>query len=48
MKGRAKQDLFLVKIPFYREDREDRDTPVPATQRNELCIVTNATLLTAE
>ena len=32
--------LFSVKIPFYQEDREDRDTAVPVTQCNELCIVT--------
>jgi hypothetical protein len=32
--------LFSVKIPFYQEDREDRDTVVPVTQCNELCIVT--------
>ena len=32
--------LFPVKIPFYRENRADRDTAVPVTQCNELCIVT--------
>ena len=32
-----------MKIPFYQEDREDRDTAVPVTQCNELCIVTLAT-----
>ena len=31
-----------MKIPFYREDREVRDTAVPVTQCNELCIVTVA------
>ena len=36
-KGETKLDLFPVKIPFYREDR---DTTVPVTQCNELCIVT--------
>jgi hypothetical protein len=34
---KSKLDLFPVKIPFYREDR---DTAVPVTQCNELCIVT--------
>ena len=41
MKGRAKLDLFPVKIPFYREDR---DTTVPVTQCKELCIVTRSKL----
>ena len=36
--------LFSVKIPFYQEDREDRDTAVPVTQCNELCIVTAETV----
>jgi len=38
MKQEQKLVLFSVKIPFYQEDREDRDTAVP--QCNELCIVT--------
>ena len=37
----TKLDLFPVKIPFYREDR---DTTVPVTQCNELCIVTQRRL----
>jgi len=37
METGTKLDLFPVKIPFYREDR---DTTVPVTQCNELCIVT--------
>ena len=40
MKQEQKLVLFSVKIPFYQEDREDRDTAVPVTQCNELCIVT--------
>jgi hypothetical protein len=37
METGTKLDLFPAKIPFYREDR---DTTVPVTQCNELCIVT--------
>ena len=40
METGTKLVLFPVKIPFYRENREDRDTAVPVTQCNELCIVT--------
>ena len=40
METGTKLVLFPVKIPFYRENREDRDTSVPVTQCNELCIVT--------
>ena len=40
METGTKLVLFSVKIPFYQEDREDRDTAVPVTQCNELCIVT--------
>jgi hypothetical protein len=43
METGTKLVLFPVKIPFYRENREDRDTAVPVTQCNELCIVTPTT-----
>jgi hypothetical protein len=40
METGTKLVLFPVKIPFYRENREDSDTAVPVTQCNELCIFT--------